>query len=136
MDDVDLLTLLAAIDEWVADYHKVEGFRYWRDDIQAAKRQENMVYPHAGWDAEHFCTSPEGEQALRLIFGERRSEGVIDPSIWRDVAPESPEGQMTDLEQARQLAAHLWGLVPAESRLGVAQAMHWVPDWLPTDEFD
>jgi len=61
--------LLAAIDEWVSDYHKVDGFMRWRGNIREARSEPEMVFPHAGWDAEQFCTSEIGEAALRRIFG-------------------------------------------------------------------
>ncbi len=66
-DQRDLL--LAAIAVWVSDYHKVDGFMRWHDNIPEARNQPEMVFPHAGWDAEHFCTSEIGQAALRRIFG-------------------------------------------------------------------
>ncbi len=90
MDTGDRQLLIDAIDAWVASYHKIEGFSRWRDDFDAVRANENMVFPHAGWDAEYFCTSPEGERVLREIFGKRR-----------DVAGPSPHPVVERLEQVR-----------------------------------
>lgn len=65
--------LLTAIDAWVSDYHKVDGFLRWHRNIAVARQEPEMVFPHAGWDAEHFCTSQIGMDALRRIFQDDQS---------------------------------------------------------------
>jgi hypothetical protein len=73
MDEHDCALLLAAIDEWVQEHHQVSGFLSWHDDPSAAGLEPEMVFPHAGYDAEEFCLSEVGQRVLRRIFGRPQS---------------------------------------------------------------